>query len=57
MKNIKGNKPAIGTENYKMKDCPFHLPKENLKSFEMFRKAANQAPYNTNTTEYQNQLK
>lgn len=28
MSNISG---AIGSENFKMKDCPFHLPKKTMR--------------------------
>lgn len=41
-KNLTG---TIGTENYKVKDCPFHLPKENVKMFSELQKAAKQSPF------------
>ena len=31
---------TIGTENYRVKDCPFHLPKENIGFFTQMQKAA-----------------
>lgn len=56
MEKPKEKRPTIGTENYKMKDCPFHLPKENLNSFEMLRRA-NHPAYEKSAPEYCNQLK
>ena len=41
---------TIGTDNYKMKDCPFHLPKEN---YAFFTKIQN-ASYNSAVTTYGN---
>lgn len=29
----------IGTENYKVKDCPFHVPKQNMKFFKAMQDA------------------
>ena len=37
----------IGDENYKVSDCPFHLPKENVKFFKTLQDAGNQDPFNT----------
>ena len=42
MSNILG---TIGTENYKMKDCPFYLPKENINIFTSMQKAGAETKY------------
>ena len=44
---------VIGTDNYKMKNCPFHLPKENLKLFTAMQTACEGEPYN-NYAQYGN---
>ena len=35
--NMSNTLGTIGTDNYKMKDCPFHLPKENHAFFTMMQ--------------------
>lgn len=35
----------MGTENYTMSDCPFSLPKENLKFFHSMQDNAGEEPY------------
>ena len=45
-----------GTDNYKMSDCPFHLPKTNLKFFHELQHAANKKPYDNYGT-YGNSMK
>lgn len=49
------NKNVIGVigDNYKMKNCPFHLPKENLDFFSKMQDAAQQEPY-ANYAQYGN---
>ena len=37
----------IGTENYKVDQCPFHVPKENLNFMKMM---SNEADKNTHTS-------
>ena len=39
----------IGTENYKMSDCPVHLPKENVKFFMAMQEAGNKDQFSSNT--------
>jgi len=39
----------IGTENYRVSDCPVHLPKENIKFFMAMQNAGNKNPFNSNT--------
>ena len=46
------NPSLIGTQNYKMKDCPFHLPKENLKFFKQMQKASQQSTVSTYGNSY-----
>lgn len=36
---------TMGTENYKMSDCPFHLPKENLNFFHTMQGEASKDPF------------
>lgn len=40
-------------DNYKVADCPFHLPKENMKFFGDMQTAADQEPY-ANYSQYGN---
>lgn len=44
---------SMGTENYKMSDCPFHLPKSNIKAFHDMQSAASNDPY-ANMSQYGN---
>lgn len=39
----------IGTENFKVSNCPVHLPKENLKFFKTMQDAGNKDPFDINT--------
>jgi len=41
------NSNVLGTigDNYRMKDCPFHLPKENLAFFTYMQDNAAKEPY------------
>lgn len=39
----------IGTENYRVSDCPVHLPKENIKFFMAMQNAGNKDPFSSNT--------
>ena len=43
----------IGTENYRVSDCPVHLPKENVKFFMAMQDAGNKDPFSSNTWENQ----
>lgn len=52
--NIEG---IIGTQNFKMKDCPFHLPKENHKFFTMMQQASNSSQVSTYGNSYYNPKK
>lgn len=36
---------TIGQDNLVMKDCPFHLPKQNLDFFTKMQNAASKEPY------------
>ena len=36
----------IGTENYRVSNCPFHLPKENVKFFRAMQDAGSKDPFN-----------
>lgn len=36
----------IGTENYRVFNCPFHLPKENVKFFRAMQDAGSKDPFN-----------
>lgn len=42
-----------GSENFIMSDCPFQLPKENLKIFHSMQDNASEEPY-TNFKQYAN---
>lgn len=44
----------IGTENYKVSNCPFHLPKENVDFFKKLQDAGNEDPFRSET--YHNQV-
>ena len=44
----------IGTENYKVSNCPVHLPKENIKFFMAMQDAGNKDPFSTDT--FHNQI-
>lgn len=44
----------IGSENYKVSNCPVHLPKENIKFFMAMQDAGNKDPFSTST--YANQI-
>lgn len=46
---------TIGSENYMMSDCPFHLPKQNMTSFMMMRNAHDES-LNRNGRGYANGL-
>ena len=37
----------IGTENYRVSNCPVHLPKENIKFFMAMQDAGNKNPFST----------
>lgn len=50
--HISGVTGTIGTMNYTMKDCPFHMPKENLKFFNMMQKASAAGEINTYGNSY-----
>ena len=39
----------IGTENYRVSDCPVHLPKENVKFFMAMQDAGNKDPFSSDT--------
>lgn len=39
----------IGTENYRVSNCPVHLPKENIKFFMAMQDAGNKDPFSSNT--------
>ena len=39
----------IGTENYKVSNCPFHLPKENVDFFKKLQDAGNEDPFSSET--------
>lgn len=43
---------SIGDMNYTMKDCPFHMPKENLKFFTMMQKASDNSVVSTYGNSY-----
>jgi len=42
-----------GDDNFRVEDCPVHLPKENMKFFQYMRKEANTEPF-TNYKQYGN---
>lgn len=44
----------IGTDNYRVSNCPFHLPKENIKFFKAMQDAGNKNPFSNDV--YANQL-
>ena len=39
----------IGTENYRVSNCPVHLPKENIKFFMAMQDAGNKDPFSSDT--------
>ena len=39
----------IGTENYRVSNCPVHLPKENVKFFMAMQDAGNKDPFSSDT--------
>ena len=39
----------IGAENYRVSNCPVHLPKENIKFFMAMQDAGNKDPFSSNT--------
>lgn len=39
----------IGTENYRVSNCPVHLPKENIKFFMAMQDAGNKEPFSSDT--------
>ena len=39
----------IGTENYRVSNCPVHLPKENVKFFMAMQNAGNKDPFSSDT--------
>lgn len=41
MKTKKDNLEAVGTENLKVPDCPFYVPKQNIKFFKAMQDVAN----------------
>ena len=44
----------IGTENYRVSNCPVHLPKENIRFFMAMQDAGNKDPFSSDT--YHNQI-
>lgn len=38
-KPSKFNNDMIGTDNYKVPDCPFHVPKQNMSFFKTMQQA------------------
>jgi len=46
-------KGMMGTDNYIMSDCPFHLPKENLNFFHYMQDEASKDAFD-NFTQYGN---
>ena len=39
----------VGTENYRVSDCPVYLPKENVKFFMAMQNAGNKDPFSSDT--------
>lgn len=52
--NITG---TIGDMNYTVKDCPFHMPKENMPFFTMMQKACADSEISTYGNSYCNPKK
>lgn len=47
------NKKDIGTQNTTLNNCPFHMPKENVKFFTQMQKAADAGRVCTFDNNYQ----